>query len=240
MSLSIIIPCHNEEKVISNTLENIGSYLNNVNYEIVLINDFSSDQTYNKFIELSQLHKNIIYKNNIHPGLGGAIVAGINASNFEYICIFMADMSDSVEDLKKYYSLIQLKKLDAVFGSRFIKGSRIINYPKSKLILNRIFNYIVKVLFLSNYNDFTNAFKIYKKDTLLKLFPIVSENFNVFLELPLKIISRRYSYEIVSISWTNRKKGLSKFNIKELTSKYIFTLIYCFLEKILLKKTNSN
>ena len=185
-------------------------------------------------------YKNIIYKNNIHRGLGGAIVAGINASNFEYICIFMADMSDSVEDLKKYYSLIQLKKLDAVFGSRFIKGSRIINYPKSKLILNRIFNYIVKVLFLSNYNDFTNAFKIYKKDTLLKLFPIVSENFNVFLELPLKIISRRYSYEIVSISWTNRKKGLSKFNIKELTSKYIFTLIYCFLEKILLKKKNSN
>jgi dolichol-phosphate mannosyltransferase len=137
-------------------------------------------------------------------------------------------------------SLIQLKKLDAVFASRFIKGSRIINYPKNKLILNRIFNYIVKVLFLSNYNDFTNAFKIYKKDTLLKLFPIVSENFNVFLELPLKIISRRYSYEIVSISWTNRKKGLSKFNIKELTSKYIFTLIYCFLEKILLKKKNSN
>ena len=240
MSLSIISPCHNEEKVIANTLDNIVSYLNNVNYEIVLINDFSSDQTYNKFIELSQLYKNIIYKNNIHRGLGGAIITGINASNFEYICIFMADMSDSVEDLKKYYSLIKLKKLDAVFGSRFIKGSRIINYPKSKLILNRIFNYIVKFLFLSNYNDFTNAFKIYKKDTLLKLFPIVSENFNVFLELPLKIISRRYSYEIVSISWTNRKGGLSKFNIKELTSKYIFTLIYCFLEKILLKKTNSN
>ena len=236
MSLSIIIPCHNEEKVIANTLDNIDSHLKNVKYEIVLINDFSSDGTYNKFIELSKILKNVIYKNNIHRGLGGSIITGINASNLEYICIFMADMSDSVEDLKKYYSLIQLKKLDAVFGSRFIKGSRIINYPKTKLIFNRIFNYIVKVLFLSDYNDFTNAFKIYKKDTLLKLFPIVSENFNVFLELPLKIISRGYLYEIVSISWTNRKNGLSKFNIKELTSKYIFTLIYCFLEKILLKK----
>lgn len=236
MSLSIIIPCRNEEKVITNTLCNIGSYLKNVNYEIILINDFSSDQTYNKFLELSQINKNIICKNNIHPGLGSAIITGINASNFEYICIFMADMSDSVEDLKKYYSLIQLKKLDAVFGSRFIKDSKVINYPTSKLILNRIFNYIVRILFLSNYNDFTNAFKIYKKNTLLKLFPIVSENFNVFLELPLKIISRGYLYEIIPISWTNRKKGLSKFNIKELSSKYIFTLIYCFLEKILLKK----
>ena len=236
MSLSIIIPCHDEENVISNTLAQISDSLKNIKYEIVLINDFSSDQTYNKFIELSQIYKNLIYKNNIQQGLGGAIITGINASNFEYVCIFMADMSDSMEDLKKYYSLIQLKKLDAVFGSRFIKGSKIINYPKTKLILNRIFNYITKFLFLSDYNDFTNAFKIYKKETLLKLFPIVSENFNVFLELPLKIISRGYSYEIISINWTNRKKGLSKFNTKELTSKYIFTLIYCFLEKNLLKK----
>jgi len=236
MSLSIIIPCHNEEKIIENTVDNLKRSLKKIKYEIVLINDFSSDKTYNKLKKISKIYKNIVYKNNIHRGLGGAIIAGINISNFEYICIFMADMSDSIEDLKKYYSLIKSKKVDAVFGSRFIKNSKIINYPKNKLILNRLFNYIVKILFFSNYNDFTNAFKIYKKKTLLKLFPIVSENFNIFLELPLKIISRKYSYLITNISWTNRKVGFSKFKLKELTSKYIFTLIYCFLEKNLLKK----
>ena len=52
-------------------------------------------------------------------------------------------------------------------------------------MLNRIANNVIKILFLSNYNDFTNAFKIYKK-VLLRLFPIVSENFNIFLELPLR------------------------------------------------------
>lgn len=236
MSLSIIIPCHNEEKIIENTIDNLKRSLKRIKHEIVLINDFSSDKTYNKFKKLSKIYKNIVYKNNNQRGLGGAIIAGINISNFKYICIFMADMSDSVEDLKKYYSLIKSNKVDAVFGSRFIKNSKIINYPKNKLILNRLFNYIVKILFFSNYNDFTNAFKIYKKDTLLKLFPIVSENFNIFLELPLKIISRKYLYLITNISWTNRKVGLSKFKLKELTSKYIFTLIYCFLEKNLLKK----
>ena len=102
--------------------------------------------------------------------------------------------------------------------------------------LNRIFNTVTKLVFLSDYNDFTNAFKIYKKDALLNTFPLVSESFNVFLELPLKIISRKMKYEIIPISWINRKEGASKFDIKELKAKYLFTLIYCFLEKILLKK----
>ena len=86
------------------------------------------------------------------------------------------------------------------------------------------------------YNDCTNAFKIYKRSTLSKLFPLVSENFNIFLELPLKIIYRRYNYKIIPISWTGRKKGITKFYFRDLGSKYIFTLLYCLLEKILLKK----
>ena len=134
------------------------------------------------------------------------------------------------------FRVIQEKNLDAVFGSRFIKGSQVSDYPIRKLILNRIFNYITKFIFFSDYNDFTNAFKIYKKNALLKTFPLVSESFNIFLELPLKIISRKMKYKIIPISWINRKEGTSKFDIKELRAKYLFTLIYCLLEKLLLRK----
>ena len=168
--------------------------------------------------------------------MGGAITKGINKAEGEAVCVMMSDLSDDIDDLKKYYNIIKEEKVDAVFGSRFIKESKIVNYPKKKLILNRIFNLVTKLLFISDYNDFTNAFKIYKKSALLKTFPLVSESFNVFLELPLKIISRKMKYKIIPISWTNRKKGSSKFNIKELKAKYLFTLIYCWLEKILLKK----
>ena len=161
---------------------------------------------------------------------------GIDKSKGEAVCIMMSDLSDSIDDLEKYYNLIKDEKIDAVFGSRFIEGSNIIDYPKKKLILNRIFNLITKVLFISDYNDFTNAFKIYKRDALLKAMPLVSESFNIFLELPLKIISRKMKYKIIPISWTNRKEGVSKFDIKELRAKYLFTLIYCLLEKLLLKK----
>ena len=181
------------------------------------------------------LYSEVLYDNK-KRGLGGAITEGINKAKGEVVCIMMCDLSDNIDDLKKYYNIIKDEQIDAVFGSRFIKGSKINYYPKKKLILNRIFNLATKLLFVSDYNDFTNAFKIYRRDALLKTFPLISESFNIFLELPLKIISRKMKYKIIPISWTTRIKGDSKFDIKELQSKYLFTLIYCFFEKILLKK----
>ena len=148
----------------------------------------------------------------------------------------MADLSDDVNDLKKYYDIILDGETDAVMGSRFIKGSNVKEYPRTKYLINRIANNIIKMILFSNYNDFTNAFKLYKRKTLLELYPLVSENFNIFLELPLKIVIRKYNYKIIPISWNGRAFGISKFKIKELGSKYIFTFLYCLLEKILLKK----
>ena len=162
-------------------------------------------------------------------------------ANSNYTRELVKKLIEDNNQIKVFYpgandlSLIQAENLSAVFGSRFIKGSNLSGYPIKKLILNRIFNYFTKLIFLSKYNDFTNAFKIYKKDALLKAMPLVSESFNVFLEMPLKIISRKMNYRIIPIAWKNRREGKAKFNIKELRSKYLFTLIYCFLEKILLK-----
>ena len=236
MKLSIIIPIRNEANVIAKSLDLISNNIKEINYEVIAVNDFSEDNSYNIIDEIKKENSKIKLYNNKIRGLGGAINLGIEKSTGEAICIMMADMSDSIEDLKKYYNLIQSENLSAVFGSRFIKGSNLSGYPMKKLILNRIFNYFTKFIFFSEYNDFTNAFKIYKKDALLKAMPLVSESFNIFLEMPLKIISRKMNYKIIPIAWENRRGGKAKFNIKELRSKYLFTLIYCFLEKILLKK----
>ena len=236
MKLSIIIPIRNEANVIAKSLDLISNNIKEINYEVIAVNDFSEDNSYNIIDEIKKENSKIKLFNNKIRGLGGAINLGIEKSTGEAICIMMADMSDSIEDLKKYYNLIQSENLSAVFGSRFIKGSSLSGYPIKKLILNRIFNYFTKFIFFSEYNDFTNAFKIYKKDALQKVMPLVSESFNIFLEMPLKIISRKMNYKIIPIAWENRREGKAKFNIKELRSKYLFTLIYCFLEKILLKK----
>ena len=236
MKLSIVIPIKNEELLIKKIVDQLHSKLKNLSYEIIFINDFSTDNTAKVTEEIISTKPQMHVYNNKRKGLGGAVNEGINKANGEAVCIMMSDLSDSIDDLKKYYSIIDDESVDAVFGSRFIQGSKIIDYPKKKLLLNRIFNLITKLLFISDYNDFTNAFKIYKKNALLKTFPLVSESFNIFLELPLKIISRKMKYKIIPISWINRKEGVSKFDIKELRAKYLFTLTYCWLEKLLLKK----
>ena len=236
--LSIIIPLRNESSGLESLRDCLINEIKNLNCEIILINDFSNDNTYDIGMKIAQEDSNFKIFNNDNKGLGGAINLGITMSRGDYIAIMMADLSDDIEDLKNYYKIIREKNVDAVFGSRFIKGSVVKNYPKKKLILNRIFNSLVKFLFWSEYNDFTNAFKIYKKVSLEKCKPFVSENFNIFLELPLKIISRGFNFEIIPIKWTTRKIGQSKFKLNELGSKYLFTLLYCFLEKILIIKKN--
>ena len=237
MSLSIVIPVYNEDKQLHNTVKKINKISKRIkDYEIVFIDDLSTDNTKQIIKKSIRSNKKIKYYKNIKKGLGSAIGLGINKSTKKFVCIFMCDNSDDLSDLMKYYKIIDKNNLDAVLGSRFLKNSRITNYPILKMVLNRIFNYIVKIIFLSNYNDFTNAFKIYKRKTLKELMPIVSDHFNVFLELPLKIIIRKYKYKIIPISWKGRKIGVSKFKISELGSMYIFTLLYCFIEKILLKK----
>mgnify|MGYP006139000721 FL=1 len=238
MSLSIIIPIYNEVKQLNYTIKKLQTLKKKIhNYELIFIDDLSNDGSFKKLTMLKKRYSQIKVFKNIKKGLGSAIKLGIKKSKNKYVCIFMCDLSDDVNDVQKYYKIINNNQnLDAVFGSRFIKNSKVKNYPFFKLIINRVANNIIRLLFFSKYNDFTNAFKIYKKTVLLKLFPIVSENFNVFLELPLKIITRKLSYKIVSINWNGRKIGVSKFKIKEVGSKYIFTLLYCFFEKILLDK----
>ena len=237
MSLSIIIPVKNEEKIIEETLKYFAnSWIKEIENEIIIIDDFSDDATLEKIKKFHDQNLNLKIIQNKKPGLGSAISMGIENSAKQFVVIFMADLSDNVIDLREYYTLIIKHNCDAILGSRFIKGSVVNNYPFSKYILNRIANNIISLIFFVRYNDCTNAFKIYKKSTLLKLFPLVSDNYNIFLELPLKIICRKYNYKIIPISWVGRKKGTTKFKFTELRSKYIFTMLYCLLEKILLKK----
>ncbi len=235
MDLTILIPVKNEEMNIENIISKIKNKLD-FKYELLFVDDFSIDNTYDKLTKLKDKENNIKVVKNNKNGLGESVRNGINHSSGKFIVIMMCDSSDDLDNLVEYYNIIKNEKLDAVFGSRFHNNSVIENYPKTKYFLNRLFNNFVSLLYLNKYNDYTNAFKIYKKEALQKLLPIVSESFNVFLELPLKVINRKLNYKIIPINWYGRNLGKSKFKIKELRSKYLFTLIYCFAEKILLLK----
>ena len=132
MKISIIIPVRNEELIIEKIIAELEIKLKDFPYEVIFINDFSSDNTFQVAEKIIHNKIQINLYNNTRKGLGGAITEGINKSTGEVVCIMMSDLSDSIDDLKKYYNIIKNENVDAVFGSRFIRGSKIIDYPKKK------------------------------------------------------------------------------------------------------------
>jgi dolichol-phosphate mannosyltransferase len=152
----------------------------------------------------------------------------------EAVIICMADMSDSPEDAEKYYYILR-DQADCAFGSRFIRGSKVENYPRFKLVVNRIANFSIQLLFQLGFNDVTNAFKGYRRDVIEGCRPFVSPHFNMTIEIPLKAIVRGYSYKTIPISWRNREVGVSALKLKEQGSRYLYTLLTVWFEWLLVK-----
>ncbi|MCL1470617.1 glycosyltransferase [Argonema antarcticum] len=233
--LSVVIPAHNEEGCIVQTLESICQSLaeKSIPYEILVVNDNSSDRTEEILQEINYENSKVRYINNYYPnGFGFAVRCGLENFQGDVVAIVMADSSDDPEDIVDYYYKLQ-EGYDCVFGSRFIKGGKVIDYPIHKLVVNRLANLFIQVLFGLKYNDTTNAFKIYRREVIEGVNPILSHHFNLTVEIPLKAIIRGYSYTTVPIIWRNRKTGISKLKIKEMGSRYLFIVLYIFLEKML-------
>ncbi len=91
-------------------------------------------------------------------------------------------------------------------------------------------NAVIRILFQHGYNDTTNAFKAYRREVIDQLQPLLSNHFNLTVELPLKAIVRGYSYAVVPVSWTNRRHGVSKLKLQEMGSRYLFIVLYVWLE----------
>ncbi len=233
-ALSVVIPAHNEEGSVRDTVKSVATVLERerISFEIIVVNDHSTDATATILTKLARILPRLrIVNNEQESGFGRTVATGINAACGTYVAIMMADLSDDPEDLVRFYRVAQESGVDCVFGSRFIKGSAVYDYPRFKMILNRFANTFVRLLFGVRYNDCTNAFKLYKRDTLNGLRPFLSPHFNLTLELPLKVIVRGYSYTVLPNSWRNRKSGVSKLKIKEMGSRYLFVLLYCFIER---------
>jgi len=233
MKLSIIIPAHNEEGCIESTVIRIVEQMisSEIEHEILVINDNSNDGTERVLKKLNNDHPSVKYVNNSPPnGFGLAVRKGFDHYTGDAVAIVMGDGSDSPADIVKYYQKLE-DGYDCVFGSRFIKGGNINNYPLHKLALNRMANHFIKLLFRLECNDITNAFKCYRRQVVEGIKPIISHHFNLTVELPLKAIIRGYTYKTVPISWYGRLKGFSKLKIKEMGSRYLFIVLYLFLEK---------
>ena len=235
MRLSVVIPAHDEEDSIGGTVTALAARLSaaGIDYEILVIDDASDDRTALIVSGLAARNPNVrVRRSHLPPGFGFAVRAGLETFDGDAVAIVMADLSDDPEDVVRYHRLLE-RGYDCVFGSRFITGSRVVGYPRHKLLLNRVVNHAIRLLFRHGYNDTTNAFKAYRREVIEAVQPLLSNHFNLTVELPLKAIVRGSSYAVVPISWRNRQQGWSKLKLQEMGSRYMFILLYVFLEHML-------
>ena len=232
MMLSVVIPAHNEAGSIEAMLTATVDVLDRagIDHELIVADDASADETAEIVKRIASENPRVRYLLSPYQrGFGLTVRAGLELFEGDAVAIMMADLSDDPQDLIAYYRLLE-EGYDCAFGSRFIRGSHVYDYPRLKLVLNRFANWWVRALFRHGYNDTTNAFKAYRREVIDTVQPLLSPHFNLTVELPLKAIVRGHSYGIVPISWTNRKEGVSKLKLQEMGSRYLFIVLYVFLE----------
>jgi dolichol-phosphate mannosyltransferase len=229
----VVIPARDEADSVGATIAQISAACDaaGIEREIVVVDDGSSDATAAAVERAAGGDEQIFCVRSHYPaGFGFAVRAGLDVYSGDAVAIMMADGSDSAADLVSYHALLE-EGYDCAFGSRFMRGSRVIGYPWLKLTINRVVNKFIQVLFGHGYNDTTNAFKAYRREVIETIQPLLSNHFNLTVEMPLKAVVRGHSFAVTPITWTNRRHGESKLKLQEMGSRYLFIVLHAFLEK---------
>jgi dolichol-phosphate mannosyltransferase len=236
LMLSVVIPAYNEESNIGPTIVELDGALRQaaVPFEIVVVDDNSSDGTEAVVSDLMQRIEEIRLIGRTPPGgFGRAIRSGLDHVKGEVVAVYMADQSDDPADLVRCYQRIE-EGYDCVFGSRFIKGAKVTNYPWFKLVVNRIVNRMIQIMFWTRHNDLTNAFKLYRTHVVRECGPYKSSHFNLTIEMSLSALIRRYSIASEPVNWYGRTSGVSNLRITQMGRRYLVVLLRMFFERILI------
>jgi len=230
--LSVIIPCRNEELVIEETVGSLSTALRSagIPHEILCVNNLSTDGTGQLLGELASRIPNVrAYNTAARAGYGVAVRCGIAHATGDAVVIVMADGSERTEDILALYRKVA-EGHDCAFGDRFSPQSSVVGYPRMKLLFNRLGNWLIGVMLRSRYRDFTNGFKCYRRHVVDSMQPLISEHFNLTVEMSMSAALMGAEFAIVPNDWRDRDAGKSKFKLMRQSSLYIATISYVLLK----------
>jgi len=230
MTISIIIPCHNEEKNIGSLLDSLLS-LNkkqNFNAEIIVVNDNSKDKTAKVTEEFQKKNSKVkvLHRNKGNNGMGFALREGTRASTGKYVIWIMGDKSDDLNTIPLMINKLE-NGYDMVFGSRYMQGASRGDLSLFKAILSHGFTFISRLVFGIKVHDITNAFRGFKREVFDSI-DIKAGDFAISPELAIKAHNKGYILGEVPTIYTDRTKGKSKFALMKMGVRYSKLLLLKF------------
>ncbi len=231
MKLAIIVPAHNEEENILETITRIEDSVVNIDYELIVVNDHSQDRTAEIVSSLCSKYSNLrLVENNRDKGFANALRTGFKNFNAEAVIPIMGDLCDDLSTIPK-----MLEKLDHGFdivcGSRYIRGGRRIGGSKIKGVLSCFAGWSIHCLLGLPTHDIANAFKVYRSEVIDSI-DIKACGFEISMEIPLKGYFQGFKMTEVPTAWKERARGESNFNIFKLLPKYIKLYIWAIFNRI--------
>jgi glycosyltransferase involved in cell wall biosynthesis len=219
---SIVIPGHNEQDTIRSTVTGLIEAVSSIpNVNFVLVDNLSSDETWERLQSLELEFKNVsIYRSEPRAGFGVAIRSGVASSTGTHIVFVMADGSEHPDDVAKFI-VTSMKNPDAcVFGNRFASPGLVSGYPPFKRFLNRLVNAGLALVFRTDSPDLTNGFKLYPRDVISRIDP-KSDDFSITLELSLGAIREGIRVITIPTLWRGREAGKSSFSLIAMALPYL-------------------
>ena len=210
MKISVVIPCFNEIKTISEIIKKIEKSLSKFKFEILVIDDFSNDGSREFLKKISSKNKKIrVLFNDYNQGKGASLNKGFSEAKGEIICIQDADLEYNPNDLVPMIELIINGYADVVIGSRFRGNGPV----RANLFINRVANFFITTLT----NIFTNlsltdiecCYKVFKKDDIQKI-NLLENRFGIEPELTIKFAKLNLKIFEVGISYYGRTKAEGK------------------------------
>lgn len=242
MNISLILPAYNEERNIEILIPKVLKKYKKYIYEIIIVNDSSTDNTKQVAEKLIKKYgKKIRLIDRKKPnGVGYALRDGIKSANknCDWIMTMDADFLNNVKDIKKFITKAK-QGFDGVLGSRFINKNSLIEYPIGKKVANRVYHMLLKLFLGLKQKDVTNNFKLYKREVYNSV-DIKAGDFAANAETGLIPILKGYNITEIPVVWEQRGHGKSKFVVIKLAPSYLKVLFRVVKIKILKPKTLFN
>jgi len=225
--IGIVIPAYNEEKNIIKLIKKIRKY---INCYIVIVDDSENDKT-EKVIMSNSIQKLGYFRRNKKLGRGSAVIYGLKKlfkrKNIKYFIEMDSDFSHKPIELKRNIKVLIKNNLDLLVGSRYLKKSKIINWPLSRVLFSSLANIILEFLFKLKIKDYTNGYRFYSKravKVIINKKKFVSEQFLILSEILIILKNKNFKINEIESVFINRIRGESSVDLR-LILKSFFSML---------------